>query len=244
MTTGRIDVHSHLLPGIDDGCKTVTESIACARALVDNGYTHAFCTPHVWPKYTGTSRVSVPRWCKSLEAELAAAGVPLKLLPGGELNLFLGVDKTPAEEIIPLGLGRYVLVDMWAADIPPHFELAIRRLQDELGLTVILAHPERMRAVQDRPELADYFADLGILLQGNLQCFSDRPDAATRQVVESYLLDDRYFLLGSDSHNPETMGVRMNGLARAIDLVGEAKVNELTIANPRRLVPEFFAASH
>jgi tyrosine-protein phosphatase YwqE len=131
---------------------------------------------------------------------------------------------------------------MWAAEIPPHFEPSVRRLQDELGLTVILAHPERMRAVQDRPELADYFADLDILLQGNLQCLSDRPDAATRQVVESYLLDDRYFLLGSDSHNPETMDIRMNGLARAIDLVGEAKVNELTITNPRKLVPNLFPA--
>jgi protein-tyrosine phosphatase len=233
---GRVDVHAHLLPGIDDGCKSVEESIACARALVANGYTHAFCTPHIWPTYKGVSRVSVPRWCKALQAELARAGVPLELLPGGEMNIYLGVDKTPADEVVSLGLGKYMLVDMWAPEIPPHFEQAVRWLQG-MGLTVILAHPERMRAVQDRPELADYFASLGVLLQGNLQCFSDRPDAATRQVVEQYILDGRYFLLGSDSHNPQSMDVRMNGLRRAIELVGEAKVNQLTVTNPRKLVP-------
>src|SRR4029077_3996210 len=107
---GRIDVHSHLLPGIDDGCKTVEESIACARVLVANGYTHAFCTPHIWSKYEGVSRTTVPVWCSVLQKELDAAGVALKVLPGGELNLFVGVTKTPADEVVPLGLGEYVLV--------------------------------------------------------------------------------------------------------------------------------------
>ncbi len=70
---GRIDVHSHLLPGIDDGCKTVEESIGCARVLVANGYTHAFCTPHIWHKYVGISRESVPRMCAILLGELEKA---------------------------------------------------------------------------------------------------------------------------------------------------------------------------
>src|SRR5688572_23934960 len=154
---GRIDVHSHLLPGIDDGCKTVAESIACAKVLVANGYTHAFCTPHIWAKYEGVSQVSVPNWCAALQKELDRAQVPLKLLPGGELNLFLGVERTPAEDVVPLGLGGFVLIDMWGAELPPFFEPAIRWLQNDLKLKVIMAHPERMRAVQDKPELVDYF---------------------------------------------------------------------------------------
>ena len=236
VTTGRIDVHSHLLPGIDDGCKTVEESIACARALVSAGYTHAFCTPHIWPTYKSVSRVSVPRWCAALQSELTKADVPLVLLPGGEMNLYLGVEKTPAEEVVPLGLGRYMLVDMWAAEIPDFFESTIRWLQG-MGLTVIMAHPERMRAVQDRPEVIDYFQSLGILLQGNLQCFSDKPEAMTRQCAERFLLGGKYFLLGSDSHNPASMEPRIRGLENAIELVGEAKIDELTITNPRQLAP-------
>src|SRR5215475_13484720 len=77
---GRIDVHTRLLPGIDDGCKTVEESIECATELVVAGYTHAFCTPPIWPTYKGVSRVSVPRWVESLQGEFRKAGVPLKLI--------------------------------------------------------------------------------------------------------------------------------------------------------------------
>jgi protein-tyrosine phosphatase len=238
--TGRIDVHSHLLPGIDDGCKTIEESIACAKVLVANGYTHAFCTPHIWAKYEGVSRTSVPRWCTALQAELDKAQVPLKLLPGGELNLFLGVEKTPAEDVVPLGLGHYVLVDLWAAELPPFFENSIQWLQG-LGLKVILAHPERMRAVQDNPDLVDYFQSLDIFLQGNLQCFGDKPEAATRICAEQFLKDGKYFLIGSDTHGPDSIDIRMRGLPRIIELVGEAGCDELTKENPRKLLLEAFA---
>ena len=241
LSARRIDTHSHLLPGVDDGCKSVEESIACAKVLVANGYSHAFCTPHIWHNNRGISRTSVPRLVKALQAELANAGVPLALLPGGEMNLYLGVDKTPQEEIVPLGMGRYMLVDMWAAELPPFFEGAVEWLQST-GLTVILAHPERMRAIQDDPELVDYIQSLGVYLQGNLQCFTDKPEALTRKRAEQFLLDGKYFILGSDTHNPETIDVRMGGLARVLELVGEETLDQLTVTNPRKLVPDAFAS--
>jgi protein-tyrosine phosphatase len=235
----RVDTHSHLLPGVDDGCKTIDESIACAQVLVANGYSHAFCTPHIWHNNRGISRTSVPRLVKALQLELDAAQVPLTLFPGGEMNLYLGVDKTPPEEVVPLGMGTYMLVDMWFAELPPFFEGAVEWLQN-LGLSVVLAHPERMRAVQDDPALIDYIQSLGVYLQGNLQCFNDRPGAATRTCAEKFLLDGKYFTLGSDTHNPETINARMAGLSRVRELVGEATLDQLTIENPRKLVPEGF----
>jgi len=237
----RVDTHSHLLPGVDDGCKSVEESIACAKVLVANGYSHAFCTPHIWHNNRGISRTSVPRLVKMLQGELDAAQVPLSLLPGGEMNLYLGVDKTPADEVVPLGLGKYMLVDMWFSELPPFFEQAVQWLQ-EMELSVVLAHPERMRAIQDDPELVDYIQSLGVYLQGNLQCFTDKPEALTRKRAEQFLLDGKYFILGSDTHNPETIDVRMGGLARVRELVGEETLDQLTVTNPRKLVPDAFAS--
>jgi len=237
----RVDTHSHLLPGVDDGCKTVEESVACAKILVANGYSHAFCTPHIWHNNRGISRTSVPRLVKMLQAELDAAQVPLTLFPGGEMNLYLGVDKTPADEVVPLGLGTYMLVDMWVAELPPFFEGAVEWLQN-LGLSVVLAHPERMRAIQDDPDLIDYIQSLGVYLQGNLQCFTDKPEALTRKCAEKFLLDGKYFILGSDTHNPETIDVRTGGLARVRELVGEETLDQLTVANPRKLVETFGTA--
>jgi protein-tyrosine phosphatase len=235
----RVDTHSHLLPGVDDGCKTLDDSIACAKILVANGYSHAFCTPHIWHNNRGITRTTMPRLVKMLQAELDAAQVPLTLLPGGEMNLYLGVDKTPAEEVVPLGMGTYMLVDMWFAELPPFFEGAVEWLQN-LGLSVVLAHPERMRAIQDDPDLLDYIQSVGVYLQGNLQCFSDRPEAATRRCAEKFLLEGKYFVLGSDTHNPETIDIRMAGLSRVYELVGEEMLNQLTVTNPRKLAPEAF----
>jgi tyrosine-protein phosphatase YwqE len=130
--------------------------------------------------------------------------------------------------------GKFVLIDLWADRLPEFFEQSIERLQG-LGARVILAHPERMRAVQEKPELADYFAGKGILLQGNLQCFGDPPHAATRRTAERFLAEGRYFAVGSDLHNPETMPVRLAGLKRVREAVGEEGLDVLTRGNPGTL---------
>jgi protein-tyrosine phosphatase len=234
----RIDVHSHLLPDVDDGCKTVDESIECARMLVAAGYSHCFCTPHLWPSLAGNTRTAIAERTADLQSALETAGLPLRLLPGGELNLHPKVIQTPPQQIVSMALaGKYMLVDMWAEKLPDWFEPAIGWLQ-EMKLTVILAHPERMRAVQDEPELADVFAEMGILLQGNLQCFADRPTADTRRTAERFLSEGKYFLLGSDTHNPQGLESRLAGLRNAVQLMGEPLVDQLTRDNPRMLLPQ------
>jgi protein-tyrosine phosphatase len=234
---GRVDVHSHLLPGIDDGCQTVEDSLACARVLVEQGYTHGFCTPHIWPNLPQNTPANIRRRVADLQAALDAASVPLRLFPGGELNLREETLRTLPAELVSYGMaGRFVLMDLWADRIPPFFAPNVRWLQSQ-GATVILAHPERMRAVQTDPGLADYFAELGLLLQGNLQCFGDPPHMDTRRVAERYLAEDRYFMLGTDLHNLKSLPVRMAGLRRATELAGEEAVWKLTSVNPSRLLP-------
>lgn len=233
---GRIDVHSHLLPGIDDGCPTIDESIACARRMVEAGYTHSFCTPHVWPNLPENNVRRIPERTAALQRSLEAAKVPLIVFPGGELNLRADLAYLEADQIPTYGMaGRYCIFDIWVDRLPPFFWPTVESLQSK-GLKVILAHPERMRAVQDDPELVDEFADRGLLLQGNLQCLGDPPHARTRQIAERLLGEGRYFMLGSDLHNLAGLPIRMSGLARAIEAVGEAEVWRLTRDNPRQLL--------
>ena len=234
---GRFDVHSHLLPGVDDGCETVEESIECARRMVAAGYTHSFCTPHIWPDLPHNSGPMIPVMVSRLQAALDEAGVGLKLFPGGEINLRDSTRRTPPDEVVTYGLARrFVLMDFWDDPIPGFFEPSVEFFQS-LGVKVVLAHPERMRPVQADPSLADRFADLGVLLQGNLQCFSDPPGAMTRRTAERYLAEGRYFLLGSDLHRLNSLQARLDGLKRAIELAGEDRVRELTVVNPRKLLP-------
>lgn len=236
MSPGRIDVHSHLLPGIDDGCESVAESLACAAALVKAGYAHSFCTPHIWPTFPDNTIERIPQWTQALQQQLDAANIPLRLTPGGEINLRAEIMEIPEEQVVTYGMKRkHVLIDLWADRLPPFFKPGIQRLQS-MGLTVILAHPERMRLVQDQPEIADEFQAMGILLQGNLQCLSDPIDSMTRRTIERYLDEKRYFLLGSDLHRLPSLPGRLNGLQQAIDLVGEEAVDRLTRTNAQTLM--------
>lgn len=235
--TGRIDVHSHLLPGVDDGCETVEESIACARELVAAGYTHSFCTPHITPDFAHHTLANIARWTATLQERFTEAQVPLTLMPGGEITLVPDLrDHLPPERQLTFGgMGRYCLVDIWAEKLPEFFEPTVRWLMGK-GMKVILAHPERMKAVQLEPKLADYFSGIGLLLQGNLQCLGDPVGSATRTTGEKFLREGRYFLLGSDLHRLATLPARLAGLRNAIEMAGEETVDRLTKAHPTLLL--------
>jgi protein-tyrosine phosphatase len=234
-TTGRIDIHSHLLPGVDDGCANVAESIECAKRLVEAGYTHSYCTPHVWTSHPDNNVDVIPRRVEALQAAVDKAGVSLKLMPGGENN-FTELRDLSDEPLVTYGLAdKYVLADIWVDALPTYFYDGVRAMRDR-GLTVILAHPERMRAVQLEPALGDKLSKLGLLLQGNLQCFGDPPGTPTRKTADLFLKECRYTFLATDLHNAGTLGMRLNGLRNAIELVGNDVVDRLTVHNPCRLM--------
>lgn len=237
LATGRIDVHSHLLPGVDDGCRTAEESVACARRLVAAGYTHSFCTPHVWPDLPHNTRAGIARRVADLQRHLDAAGVALRLFPGGELNLRPETVTAEAAEVVSYGMrGRFVLFDLWADALPAFFRPAVARLTAG-GAAGILAHPERMRAVQRDPGLVRFFTDeCGLRLQGNLQCFADPPGTPTRALADRFASAGAYFMLGTDLHNLQSLDVRLMGLGNAIELLGDAEVGRLTIHHPREIL--------
>lgn len=237
--TGRIDVHSHLLPGVDDGCKSLDDSLNCARRLVAAGYTHSFCTPHIWPDLPHNTIDGITERVATLQTALNAASVSLKLFPGGELNLRPNMPDEAADQIVSYGMRRkFVLFDIWADRLPDFFRPCVEWLQKQ-HVAVMMAHPERMQAVQRDPGLVHYFSDdLGLLLQGNLQCLGDPVGTPTRTLAERFLLGGEYFVLGSDLHNPQSLDVRLNGLKRAIELIGDTGVNTLTIDHPGQILSE------
>jgi protein-tyrosine phosphatase len=233
---GRIDIHSHLLPGVDDGCQSVPESLECARRLVAAGYTHSFCTPHVTPhRSIGTDWIRA--WTAELQSYLDEADIALHLLPGGEITIRPELLSAPANHIVTCGMvGKYVLVDLWADVLPDYFSKVIQGFQSQ-GLKVILAHPERMVAVQANPGLAEAMLRMGVLLQGNLQCLADSSPLPTRICAEKFLREKLYFVLATDLHGAESLGHRLQGLVNAIEMVGSAEVDRLTRDNPRMLLP-------
>jgi len=131
--------------------------------------------------------------------------------------------------------GRYLLADLWADVVLDPVWDVVGRIQDR-GLTLILAHPERLRAVQDSLDVAWRFRDLGVLLQGNLQCFGDPTHTHTRQTADRLLEHDAYFMLGSDTHRADSMEGRLRGLRNLAASLDPGHLDRLTIHNPKTLL--------
>lgn len=232
----RIDVHGHLLPALDDGARTLEESVEMARKMAKAGYSHITCSPHIWPGHELTPAFIVDRVAK-VQRELDFARVPITLIPGGELNLTeLDIFDLPLELIPTYGMARrYVLFDFWDDRLPDDYWDRIDRLR-ETGAVPIQAHPERIAAFQYHPEYLDELAERGVLLQCNLQCLTETAGKVANTRARQWLQEQRYFLLGSDLHRVDTLDIRLRGLELAIELLGDDEVDRLTITNPAQVV--------
>src|SRR3954447_11849642 len=117
---GFIDLHSHLLPGIDDGCVAPEESLACVRRLHAQGFVGTVCTPHILPDiYPHNTPDRIAARVADLNDRLVVAGLDYQLWPGGEVRLDPGTLSWFATMGVPtLGPGRHVLVDYWGQRWP------------------------------------------------------------------------------------------------------------------------------
>ena len=233
----RIDVHCHFLPGLDDGCRDLPESLECLRLMAAHGYNRIFCTPHA-----GTSDFSqltceeVAERVRELQGHVATAQLPIELRPGGELRLSPHIpEDLPKFGIPTFGHGgKYVLADLWEADWPAWATRAVEWLQNR-GYTVIIAHPERMPVMRGNPGFMTELAKLGVLFQGNLGPIGGADSWPIVTLAQRFLQDGRYFMVGSDGHRTNHMLARLDGLKRIEELVGREKLEELTVRNPGRL---------
>jgi protein-tyrosine phosphatase len=236
--TGMIDLHSHLLPGIDDGCRTVEESLICVRTLLDHGFTGTVCTPHIWlAVFPQNTPARIAERVAVLQEQLDAAGLKYQLWAGGELRIADDTLSWLGEHGVPtVGPSRHVLVDYWGTHWPSYADRVIEHLLQE-GYHPILAHPERM----DFEEL-QWDAVLrrlhqkGVWLQGNLKCLAGHEGQQVGQRARRLLSEDRYRLLATDMHGTPDLGDRLAGLSAVEQQVGTAKLRELLADGPREIV--------
>jgi protein-tyrosine phosphatase len=237
MSDGRIDIHSHLLPGIDDGCIDQNESFACVRRLQAAGYVASICTPHVVPDiYPHNTPTNIHQWTIHLAAQFAEAGVSYQLWPGGELRLFKGAEKWMREHGVPtLAASRCVLFDHWDQKWPRWADKIIQWLIDE-KYQPIMAHPERTNANYHQPHKLDEFVAMGVWLQGNFRAITGEDGYIADQLTRQYLAAQRYQLMALDMHGPDSLAGRLDGMRLVAMEHGQALVDHFTITAPRQLI--------
>jgi protein-tyrosine phosphatase len=211
-----IDLHSHILPGLDDGARDLDEAVQIARAALEDGTRMIAATPHVREDYPTTS-AAMNNGVAALRAALAREEIDLVLLSGGEVALEQ-LDRLSMDELRRFGLGgnpSYLLVETPYYDWPLSFGDVVFRLA-AAGITPVIGHPERNVAVQENPDRIEELVRGGALVQVTAASLDGRLGSRTRNCARRLIDAELVHLLGSDAHSP---ALREVGLSRAFAAV-------------------------
>ncbi len=196
-----IDLHTHVLPGIDDGPETIEDSVELARAAVAAGTRTLIATPHVSWAYPNDANTIGER-VDELRARLDAEGIALELRAGAELAMTRLVDMD-AEELQPLGLGggNWLLVEPPFSPTITGLAPLIYELQRQ-GREILLAHPERCPAFHREPETLRELVNRGVLTSVTAGSLVGRFGGEVRRFALRMAREHLIHNVASDTHDP------------------------------------------
>jgi len=229
-----IDLHCHLLPGLDDGARDTQTSVAMAKDLAQLGYRAVCCTPHQpWANTVHRSEhLNDSR--AQLAAALAQAGIALELYPGAEHHIIELPERLAEGGLIPYPRQDCFLMEFSLRGFPIRLDDLLFRIQVK-GLRAAVAHVERYPEVQKDVRTLERLRDKGCYLLINLASLVgswDRPaQRAARAVVEAGLLDAAC----TDLHDPRDAEQVSAGLAELERLAGPEAVERWTVHGPARI---------
>lgn len=196
-----IDVHCHLLPGLDDGAENLETSLAIARQLSLAGFKHVIATPHVFEGHEFLDPDTIREATAHMNDALEREGIPLEVWPGAENYIFPELPRYLKEEkILTLGdTHKYLLFELPMLDLPSYAEQVIFELQVQ-GIVPILAHPERYPFFSESPEILLEWQRKGVLLQIDLRSLEGRYGKGPHDLVTWMLEKGLVQLVGTDAH--------------------------------------------
>ncbi len=211
-----IDLHSHILPGVDDGSKDMEESISMARQYVENGIDKVIATPHFIEESDSTTKDENKLVLEELKRNLEKEKIDLELYLGNEIFISPDILKYLREEkVSTLNGTRYALIETAMFDIPTSMENVIYELCLK-GYTPIIAHPERNIKVQENPNILYKFIMSGALTQINLPSLEGRYGEKALETAKILLSHNMVHFVGTDAHSPRT---RSPKIKRSLDIL-------------------------
>jgi len=229
-----IDLHSHLLPGIDDGAKDLATSLAMARMAAADGITTIACTPHILAGVYNNNGPAIRRAVAQLAESIAKAGIPITLVTGADVHIApdLGVQLRDGRTLT-LNNSRYLLLEPPHHVLPPRLEDLIFGLQ-AAGYFPIVTHPERLSWIEGHYDLIRRLVSSSVLMQITAGSVMGRFGRGPRYWAERMLDEGLCHLLATDAHNTEQRAPR---LAEARDVVaqwlGDDEAINLVVRRPQ-----------
>jgi len=231
------DIHTHILPAIDDGPRTIEAAITAIMALAAEGVTDIVATPHFNDRYLRVPSHEVRARVQVLQRAANQAGIAVRLWAGHEVYLDAGTAENLARGIAaPINQGPYVLLELPTQDFPIFLSGLIDQIQLK-GFVPVIAHVERYMPTRRDPDVLIPLIEAGALLQVTASSLIGLFGQRVRQTAEILLQRNLAHVLASDTHavtdRPPQFAA---GLRAAEALVGQKRVCEMAIEVPRAIV--------
>jgi protein-tyrosine phosphatase len=228
-----IDLHCHILPGIDDGAPDLAVSLEMARAFVADGVTHVACTPHILPGLYHNSGPQIRQAVQQLQQILDDQGLPLQLVVGADNHVVPDfVAGLRSGHLVSLADTRYVLVE------PPH-HVPPPRLEEfffgilTAGYVPILTHPERLSWIKPHYGAIERLAHAGVWMQVTAGSLSGAFGRNARYWAERMLDEGRVRILATDAHDTRRRPPNLSeGRDLAAARVGASEAEHLVVTRP------------
>lgn len=235
-----IDLHCHLLPGIDDGARDLSTALAMARIAVDDGITLTACTPHIYPGLYANTGPQIREAVERLRQELAAADIPLDLTYGADIQIVPELPSGLRSGVMPTLHGsRYFLFEPPHHTVPVGFSSIIFDVLAS-GYVPVITHPERLTWLDDAH--FDWFADAvrdGAWIQVTAGALTGRFGSRARYWGERLLDAGMVHLLATDAHETEHRPPRLSeGREVAERWVGAEEAERLVTTRPRAIIDD------
>jgi protein-tyrosine phosphatase len=239
-----IDLHSHILPGIDDGSRNLEMSLAMARMAVDDGIRIMACTPHIYPGLYLNDTAGILAARNALQRALDEAAIPLQLTIGADVHLVPGLLKGLRAGTVPcLHQTRYLLLEPSHHVAPPHFQESIFKLVAE-GYVPVITHPERLTWVEDNYAVFGDLVRQGCWLQVTAGAVTGLFGTRAKYWAERFLGDGLTHILATDTHSS---GRRSPVMSKARDvaerMLGPAEAQLLVQGRQQKILEDALPSS-
>ena len=229
-----IDVHSHILPCVDDGARDIEETFRILNEACDAGFSDIFATSHYIEgeyEFNKTDREFI---IEALTNKINEEGLDIKLHIGAEGYISNDFPKLIQAGCVPtLGNSKYVLFELPVRAKVMYTEEVIDKLL-QLKLIPVIAHPERYELVQDDPNIAIDWVESGALLQCNYASIIGRYGTNAKETLLKLLDADAVHFLGTDNHRASSIYTRMEDIKKEFrKKIGKDRFYELSELNPR-----------
>ena len=229
-----IDFHTHIIPNIDDGSRSIEETFNLIKEAKETGFEGIVLTSHYIENYYETDVPERDVWVKAISDNLKNKGIEANLYLANEIYMSENMMKLLIDgKASTINNSSYVLFEMPLNAEPMNLYDVIYSLQEN-KLVPVLAHPERYSFIQKEPELVYDLIQKGVLMQANYGSILGQYGEKAELIVRKFLEKNMIHFLGSDVHRQDTIYKK---IPQAIDkiraIVGDDKLEELTTENPK-----------